>query len=145
MDIKLGKPAHGWLPVTIEHEGKNWQFDVSDVPVDPVSTLVTVLSSLFTGRNGEVWWHLEPDGYYLDFKVQDDNCKVSLEFSDESRKARSDCIFEFEDSIENIVVPLWREIKKFHSHDYNEPHWPPINKNEVRALTEHVKELQNKG
>ncbi|MCW8876133.1 MAG: hypothetical protein OQK04_12310 [Kangiellaceae bacterium] len=145
MDIKFREPNHGWLPVEIEHQGNSWQFDASDVPLDPIHTLVTVLNSLFTGRDGEVWWHLEPDGYFLSFKAHDGKCTVRFDFSDESRKARSDLKFEFDDSIENIVVPLWREVKKFYSYGYCEPHWPPENKNELKALSEHVKKLQNKG
>lgn len=144
MNIKLGEPIHGWLPVTVEHGAMSFMFEASDVPIDPVSRLIVSLNHLFTGRNSEVWWHLEPDGYYLDFKAQDGKFLVSFEFSNGSNRPRADLKFQFTDSIENIVVPIWREIKKFYSYKYSEPHWPPERKHEMEALTKHVKELRDK-
>jgi hypothetical protein len=144
MNIKFGKPSHGWLPVTITHEGTNYEFNASDVPVDPIGRLVVALNSLFSARADQVWWHLEPDGYYLNFKPCGDECVVSLEFSDESRKDRSDLKFQYRDNINNLVISLWRELRKFYSYGYKVPHWPSEDTKEMLTLTNHVKKLQKK-
>ena len=58
MKLNFGPPEHGWMQVQFnEHE-----LDVSDVPCDSLSLLMTALTHLVNGSQSEsVEWSLEPE------------------------------------------------------------------------------------
>ncbi len=118
--IEFEPPHHGWMPVKIVCENKEEYFDVSDVPVNPVSQLADVLDSVLTGGWGEVWWHLEPAGYYLKLEADNGAYRVQLDYSVNSMKQNREQVFEFKGNFEEIIVPIWRSLRKLQSYKWDQ-------------------------
>jgi hypothetical protein len=112
LKIEFENPEHGWMPVKIVYKEIEEYFDVSDVPINPISQLEVVLDSAITGDGGEVWWHLEPAGYYLGLNAEEDNYRVKLEYSIDSTKETRELIFEYLGNFDEIIIPLWRSLRK---------------------------------
>jgi hypothetical protein len=141
MKIKFGEPEHGWLPVSLVAEDYTLDMDVSDVPVDPLGLLVSSLSKAVSGIEGEVWWHLEPDGFYFTFgRTEDDYClRIESAHVAPERETRTS-EFELSGSLEDIILPFWRALREFESHGYSEPAWPDFPKAEMTRLTELIED-----
>ena len=142
-DIKInfGKPEYGWLPVTLVTKDYNLDMDVSDVPVDPVQLLIDALSKALSGVDGEVWWHLEPNGYYFTFGLKENDYCLTIDsahvsFEKEIRYSE----FTMSGSLEDIILPFWRALREFESHGYSDPAWPDFPKSEMIRLTELIEE-----
>lgn len=118
--LEFGKPEHGWLPVRIVCSECKLCFHASDVPADPIMQLENVLSSVLTGGNGEVWFHLEPGGYYLSIKNENDLFRITLDCSIDSTEERRERIFEFLGSFDDTIVPAWKSLQKLRSRNYSE-------------------------
>lgn len=139
LKIEFEEPEYGWLPVKICFEDIEEIFDASDVPINPVSQLEEVLDSAITGYGGEVWWHLEPAGYYLSIHAEKGLYRLKLEFSKESMKDDREGIFEYTGDFENVIVPIWRSLRKLQSYDWSEFKVSPC---AMRSITDKVKSLQ---
>jgi len=116
--IQFEEPHLGWMLVKVNHGDIEEVFSVSNVPNDPVSELVYVLESAINGRGGEVWWHLEPGGYYLNLHAEDEHFRVKFEYSQLSMKIDRELVFEYLGSFLEVVVPLWRDLRQLQSHDW---------------------------
>lgn len=133
--IKFGNPEHGWLPVNIKYKEITEEFHASDVPVDPLSLLTDSLFSAIHGRSKEVWWHLEPAGYFMTISKSKSGYELLLEYSIDSTAQTKEFIFSFSGSLKEIILPIWRALSEFYSHNYSEPAWP-------KGSTEDMKELK---
>jgi hypothetical protein len=120
LKIEFEEPEHGWLPVKMTFDGAEAAFDASDVPIDPISQLEEVLDSAITGGGGEVWWHLEPAGYYLNIHAEKELYRLKLEFSERSMKTDREIIFEEVGDFEDVVIPIWRSLRKLQSYNWSE-------------------------
>lgn len=136
LKIEFEHPSHGWMPVKITYKNIEKNFAVSDVPIDPISQLENVLDSAITGLGGEVWWHLEPGGYYLSLFAENNEFNVSLEFSMNSMKETRERVFEYTGSFEETVVPIWRSLRKLQSHNWNEF---SVSREKMESITKQVK------
>jgi len=136
LKIEFEKPEHGWLPVKLTFGEVEEIFDVSDVPVDPIFQLEEVLDSAITGGGGEVWWHLEPAGYYLNLHAEKKSFRLKLEFSERSMKTDRETIFDFVGDFDSVVVPLWRSLLKLQSHNWAEF---KVSSKGMQSITEQVK------
>lgn len=137
MKFKLGEPEHGWLPVELTTEVFNIQFEISDVPVNPIDQLIIGLSCVLGGTPSETWFHLEPASYYLLFTPTDGrNYEFHLEYSEthiQERNLRKP-VFEAVGSKQEIILPFWRGVKEFMSHSFSEPAWPKCDELELIKL-----------
>ena len=138
LKIVFGHPEHGWLPVELRHNGFELQFMASDVPVNPVDLLISGLRQITKGIKNEVWWHLEPEGYYFDFDKEGDKYKLRISFAKRDT-ADKEFIYEIQGQYEEIVMPFYRSIKSFLNQPIDEPHWPKTDEKEIEKLTEIVK------
>ncbi len=144
MKLKFGEPHHGWLPVKIEFEDCAYEFEASDVPVDPLERLIDALCVALAFREREVWWHLEPDGYYFNIAFANDVYSVTLSYAKGSKTKNKKHLCACKGSFPDIVLPIWRALREFYSHKYTEPHWPSEPTIEMQALTDQIKAMQNK-
>jgi len=143
MRISLGEPHHGWLPVKIKTQNDGVEFEASDVPVDPLLLTESLISAI-KGNDYEVWWHLEPGGYYLAINNKNGCYEVSLSFSQDSSSNKREQLFVIEGTAEDTIIPMWRTLKEFYSHGYQEPHWPEHDETELEKLTVLIKQLKSK-
>lgn len=134
LKIEFGQPEHGWLPVYIGHKDFSLEFIASDVPINPIEWLISLLVVLHQGISGEIWWHLEPAGYYFSFDKQDKLYKLSISFA-ENETAAKELKFETEGSFENIILPFYLALKKFFVQSLDEFHWPKTEESEIEKIT----------
>ena len=138
--IKFGMPEHGWLPVNLEVRDYTLNINASDVPVDPLGLLIIALSKALLGVEGEVWWNLEPNGYYFSFGPKAEKYFLKIESVNVSREKETRSVeFEMSGKFEDTVLPFWRALREFESQRYSEPAWPEFPKPEMNKLTELIK------
>ena len=138
--IEFEKPEHGRLPVRILYNDIEECFDASDVPVDPILQLQEVLDSAITLGGGEVWWHLEPAGYFLNLHAEKGKYWVKLEYSINSKKNSAETIFEFLGDFDEVIIPIWRSLRKLQSHNLNQFN---VSENGMNSITNQIKDRKN--
>jgi hypothetical protein len=138
LKIEFGQPENGWLPVDLTHRDFQLQFMASDVPFNPIDHLVSCIRQITKGLSTEVWWHLEPEGYYFNFDRDGDEYKLKIYFA-KTETADKKFIYETQGRYEEIVMPFYRSIKGFFTRKIEEPHWPKTDEAEIDALTKTVK------
>ncbi|UOQ54948.1 hypothetical protein [Hymenobacter cellulosivorans] len=136
IEIAFGIPEHGWLPITFHWQDFHLAIDASDVPVDPVQQLVTMLIQLNKGiqRPDEILWNLEPECYYLQIENISHQYHVQLFHATDFSSSRT-LIKEFTGNYSQIILPFYRELKKFNSYAYKAPHWDKIDPGRIDLLT----------
>ncbi|OUS29193.1 hypothetical protein A9Q99_08750 [Gammaproteobacteria bacterium 45_16_T64] len=139
--IEFDEPTNGWLPVTIRYQDCEEVLFASDIPFDPMSQLEDVLDSALTGVGGEVWWHLEPGGYYLSIKPEKECFHVRLDFSADSKATTREEVFDFVGTFDDVVVPLWRSLRKYQSYGYERF---LLSDKVMKSITAHVKANRSK-
>ncbi|RFP66963.1 hypothetical protein D0N36_00285 [Hymenobacter lapidiphilus] len=141
MKVEFGEPNHGWLPVRIETTDFELAFEASDVPLNPISQLAAALRLVVADAIlGEtlVWWHLEPSGYYFSFARLNEQLELTIWYAENDRAARS-LHSRTVGSMDDIMLPFYRAIKRFASYEYNESDWPQLEPGEIRWLRQVVK------
>jgi len=131
-------PSHGWVRLQLCVEGRNVGIDASDVPNNPIQELVEAIESTASGRESCVWWHLEPDGYFMYFTPIGKEVELRLEFAPSSERNRSQAILSFRGSRAEVLLPFWRFLREFQSRSYVEPHWPSVNYERIHAIKEAI-------
>jgi len=134
--IKFGEPSHGWLPVKISATDIALEFYASDVPSNPLSSLIDALFRILSGLKTEVWWYLEPR-YYLFVFEKDESSIYCLKvfYLLNLNSAPEEIVLEARGDWSAIIVPFWRALREFYSHGYKEPHWPEIDVFKLANLT----------
>jgi hypothetical protein len=138
LKIEFGQPEHGWLPVDFRQGDFELQFMASDVPVNPIDQLISGIRQITKGITSEVWWHLEPEGYYFDFDREGDEYKLRISFAKRDTVDK-ELIYQTQGRYEEIVMPFYRSIKSFFTKSIEEPHWPKTDEKEIETLTQIVK------
>jgi hypothetical protein len=138
LKIEFGQPEHGWLPVDMRHGDFELNFEASDVPINPIDQLISGIRQITKGISTEVWWHLEPAGYYFDFDIKGDEYNLRISFAKNDR-ADKELVYETQGKFEDIIMPFYRSIKSFFTQTIEEPHWPKTDEREIKALTNIVK------
>lgn len=80
-EITFDVPSHGWLPVQLRIDGKQFEFAASDVLNDPVSEIANACVQLLCGSTNLTtnWW-LEPAWHTLKFEKQTHNSGLRVTF-----------------------------------------------------------------
>ena len=141
LKIRFGIPHHGWLPVHLKVNKFEFNIEASDVPVNPVNILIEALTRVIHELKSEVWWFLEPAGYYFSFEpLADGNVQFTIEFAKgDGMDAKREQLFILENEKMKDALPFWRNIKEFKSHNYVEPHWPETDAVAFQRLTQLIK------
>lgn len=145
LHIEFGTPEHGWLPTMFQYQDYKLELEISDVPVDPMIQLCNALIGINKGINEptRIIWHLEPYCYYLQLKVENGRYMAIIYESDDF-DSPAQLTKEITGSYEEIVLPLFRGLKKFRSHSYKEPHWDELDAKRIDELTELIKEKKKR-
>jgi hypothetical protein len=141
LSIEFGTPEHGWLPVKIDFNDFKLEFEASDVPANPMDQLISSLRSVIKGIKAEVWWHLEPEGYYFDFEKFSEEYTLNISFA-KSKNSERTMVFKVTGGYESLIMPIYRAIKKLADQKHDPQNWPTIDKTELDKLTELVKEAK---
>ena len=141
LEINFGAPENGWLAVSLESGDYKLEMDVSDVPVNPLEQLCTTITLLATntGNPTEVLWNLEPHCFYFEFNNQGSNYYLKILSSDNYNGPKR-LEKEIFGNYEEILMPIYRELKKFGSENYEDPHWPKIESSMFDKLSVAIKQ-----
>ncbi len=141
LKIEFGTPEHGWLLMNFQWQDFNLELDLSIVPADPMEQLCDTLIQISSGiRNpSKIIWHLEPYCYFFELKKLEESYKVRISKSDEFESKPVEVIKEFEGNYDQIILPLYRGIKKFNSYSYKKPHWNEMDSKRIQKLTQQIK------
>jgi len=134
ISIRHKPPSHGWLQLELSVEGQSVGIDASGVPNNPIQELVEALEYAASGSESRVWWHLEPDGYFMHFIPVGKEIEFRLEFAPRSERSRSRAILSFQGGRAEVLLPFWRFLREFQSHSYVEPHWPSVSYERILAI-----------
>ena len=77
-------PKAGWLTLQLWVNGQVTEIDASDVPNNPINELAEAIGIAAEGRPAVVWWHLEPDGYFMHFIPKGAELELRLDFANNS-------------------------------------------------------------
>ena len=123
--LALEEPRHGWLRVQASSESGTVEFIASDVPNNPVQDLVSAVGLALREEESSVWWNLEPDGYYFEFTPFESNIHFCISFAHNSARDRRQEVLSLVGTKQEVLLPIWRALRRFESLDTREPHWPP--------------------
>ncbi len=139
--IEFGIPENGWLLTTLNHKDFDLELDISDVPIDPMVQLCDALIEINKGINepSRIIWHLEPYCYYLQLRKLESGYKAIISESDEFDSSTK-ITTEISGSFEEIILPLYRALKKFWSKSFKPPHWDELDPKRIEELTKLIKE-----
>ena len=112
LKVHLGNPEHGWVPVTVEHNSTKIEFHGSDVPNNPIQDLNDALYKITNGETSEVWWHLEPAGYFFVFENSNNKIILKVLYADDFKISEAKEVMKVEGTVESIIIPMWRGLKR---------------------------------
>ncbi|WP_170860257.1 hypothetical protein [Duganella sp. CF458] len=138
IQVRHEAPSNGWLPIRLTVSGREIVIVASDVPNNPVQELLETLESAARGSEASVWWHLEPDGYYLRFFPIGGEIKLVLEFAAESKACCVEDVLSIQGTRAEVLLPFWRFLREFQSYDYSEPDWPSVDYRRIAAVREAI-------
>jgi hypothetical protein len=108
--------------------------DASDVPNNPLQELVAALEAAASGKESSVWWHLEPDGYFTNFKPEGSEVQFNLELATRSERRLAESIISVRGSKAEVLLPFWRFLRDFESQSYREPNWPKLDFSRMQGI-----------
>lgn len=126
LKLSFAEPRNGWLSVSLNVGSKEFEFSASDVPNNPVEDLCNALFDVFANRGAGVWWHLEPDGYYFQFSSAEGQVQLRVFFARGSDRQQRTEVASVCGSKEEILLPLWRALRKLQSLRAVKPHWSEV-------------------
>lgn len=95
-------------------------------PSNPIHELADALRSVADGYPAEVWWHLEPAGYFFSFEPRGDEITLTVLSSEDSEiEGRREIVVHSGGRAE-VLLPFWQALRQFESFQVDEPHWPPL-------------------
>ncbi|NHZ35853.1 hypothetical protein [Massilia rubra] len=133
-------PRHGWMGVTLTLGAQVVEIDASDVPNNPVADLLDALDLAAHGLPSRVWWHLEPDGYFMYFIPDGDQVHFRIDFAPDSEAARAHTVAQGTGSRAHVLLPFWRFVRNFQAGAYTEPHWPPTDFSRIDVVEARIKQ-----
>lgn len=141
LHIDFGIPEHGWLPTIFQYQDYKLELEISDVPVDPMIQLCNALIGINKGIHEptRIIWHLEPYCYYLQLKFENGRYIAIIYESDEF-DSPAKLTKEITGTYDEIILPLFRGLKKFWSHSSKKPHWDKLDSKRIDELTKLTKE-----
>ena len=101
--------------------------------------MIDALDAISHGHAARIWWHLEPDGYFLYFKPVQEQIMLRIDFAPESATVRSREVLTFEADARTVLLPFWRFARKFQSGDHREPHWPEVDYRALDGIAHRIK------
>ena len=113
--------------------------DASYTPNNPVQQLIEALHAATRGDAARVWWHLEPDGYFLRFEPDGERIRLQLDFAYDSIPSRSRNVLAIEGTREEMLLPFWRFLRGFQSGEPHAPHWPDVDYRDIHVIEDRIK------
>jgi hypothetical protein len=134
ISLSFAPPRHGWLPVRVAAGDEIVEFVASNVPNNPAQCLADAISTSFHGFTTEVWWNLEPEGYYFGFSPHPDGVKFCVSFAECAQGLNRCELLSVVGTTTEILLPVWRALRQLESLKIGEPHWSNTEFAELASL-----------
>jgi len=142
INFNLGVPISGWIPVCFKSGDFVLEFTSSKVPENPTEKLCEALILIVSGVESEICWTEEPVCYYFKFNLVDDVYSFKINETDRRGHNQSE-IFLKNGQFEDIIMPIYRGLKKWTTIEYQTSAWKKINPAKLNKLTELIKKRKS--
>lgn len=141
IELNLGNPHHGWLPIEFKSGEFELNFTSSKIPENPTDKMCDALILCLKGVESKFRWNLEPDIYF--FKLTPSGNFIKLSISESNGSEVQNLIYEFNEGFNSLILPMYRSLKKLNTLEFNETDWIKINQIKLNKLAELVTERKN--
>lgn len=143
IELNLGNPKNGWLPIELKSTDFELEFNASNIPENPTEKLCESLILVMNGIETEICWNLEPECYFFELKQSGKNINLNISNSNEITKSRN-LIYELTGDFESVILPMYRSLKKFNTLEFDKADWARLDQIKLNKLTELVTERKTK-
>jgi hypothetical protein len=142
LQLTIGNPKNGWLPIELKSSDFKLEFNASNVPKNPTDKLCEFLILAINGIESEICWNLEPECYFFELKP---NGKVIDFIISKSGgiTENGNLIYKLTGDFESLILPMYRSLKKFSTLEFEKADWKKINQIKLNKLTELVTKRKN--
>ncbi|WP_407557897.1 hypothetical protein [Winogradskyella sp. 4-2091] len=138
IELNLGNPKNGWLPIELKSMDFELEFNASNIPESPTDKLCESLILAMNGIETEICWNLEPECYFFELKQIRKGIELNISKSGEITENRN-LIYELTGNFESVILPMYRNLKKFNTLEFDKTDWKEIDQKKLNKLTELVK------
>ncbi|QCX39420.1 hypothetical protein FF125_13600 [Aureibaculum algae] len=142
IELHLGNPENGWLPVTLKATDFELEFNASIIPESPTDKLCKSLILALNGNDTEICWNLEPEYYFFELKQSKKDIYLTISNSGGETNKRNP-IYELTGDFESVILPMYRALKKFNTLEFNKKDWVKLNQLKLNKLANLVKEIKS--
>lgn len=137
VNVKIGTPSHGWLPIDFYYDELRLDIHASDVLNDPIEEIYKTIVRLREGKTGQIICWLEPAAYYFYFETKDNVYTLTISEADDIDDVEDNrkIIKVITGNYKQIVTPFKKALIEFCSKTYEEEQWPyTLDKNKLIQL-----------
>lgn len=138
IELNLGNPKNGWLPIELKSMDFELEFNASNIPEIPTDKLCESLILAMKGIETEICWNLEPECYFFELKQIRKGIELNISKSGGITESRI-LIYELTGNFESVILPMYRSLKKFNTLEFDKTDWKEIDQKKLNKLTELVK------
>lgn len=142
MQLTLGNPKNGWLPIELKSSDFKLEFNASNVPENPTEKLCESLILSINGIESEICWNLEPECYFFELKPNGKVVDFIISKNGVLTENRN-LIFKLTGDFESLILPMYRSLKKFSTLEFEKVDWKKIDQIKLNKLTELITERKN--
>ena len=137
IELNLGNPKNGWLPIELKSTDFVLEFNTSNIPENPTDKLCESLILAMNGIETEICWNLEPECYFFELKQKGKGIELNISKSGGITENRN-LIYELTGDFESVILPMYRSLKKFNTLEFDKTDWKKIDQSKLNKLTELV-------
>ena len=139
IELNLGNPKNGWLPIELKFADFELEFNASNIPENPTDKLCESLILAMNGIETEICWNLEPEYYFFELKQSGKGIEMIISKSGGITEKRN-LIYNLTGDFESVILPMYRSLKRFSTLEFDITNWKKIDQIKLNKLTELVTE-----
>ena len=129
MKLTFEKPENGWVSVKFEGNGF---FAASRIPENPINQFCNNLIQSAEGVDTITTFNIEPELYF--FKIVHKNDNFNFDIIHREKPSQEISVFNKNGTFEEIILPLFRSVKKFSTLDNSITDWKKIDLHKIEKL-----------
>ncbi|WP_458627088.1 hypothetical protein [Winogradskyella sp. PC D3.3] len=138
VQLTLGNPKNGWLPIKLKYTDFNLEFNTSNIPENPTDKLCESLILAINGIETEICWNLEPECYFFELKQNGKEIEMNISKSGGITENRI-LIYKLTGEFKSVLLPMYRSLKKFNTLEFDKTDWKKNDQIKLNKLTELIK------
>jgi len=136
IELNLGNPENGWLPIEFKSGEFELNFTTSKIPENPTDKMCDALILCLKGVESEFRWNIEPGIYF--FKLTPSGNFTNLSISESKGSEVQNLTHEFNGNFNSVILPMYRSLKKFSTLKFEQSDWTKIDGEKLNKLTQLV-------